>query len=285
MYTIPARKRSVALPLTAAFLSLLLFPAPTRAETGKAETGKKEAWQILETAIQADVPGDRATAIRVLGLLPGDPKAAELAGKGLDDPKSQVRAAAAAALGQMGASASIPSLKKALHDSEVSVALAAAHALNLMHDESAYEVYYGILTGGRKGGKGLIGAQLDALQDPKKLAGIGLREGIGFVPFAGIGWDAFRAIQKNDTSQVRAAAASVLADDTDPKSGEALVNATGDKNWLVRIAALEALAKRKDPSLLSRIEPSMSDSKKEVRYTAASVVLRLHAVQEARESK
>ncbi len=171
MHTIRTRKPSVAFQLIAAFSSLLLFPALTRAETGK-----KEAWQILETAIRADAPDDRATAIRVLGLLPGDPKAVELAGKGLDDPKSQVRAAAAAALGQMGASAAIPSLKKALYDGEVSVALAAAHALNLMHDESAYEVYYGILTGGRKGGKGLIGAQLDTLQDPKKLAGIGLRE-------------------------------------------------------------------------------------------------------------
>ena len=105
------------------------------------------------------------------------------------------------------------------------------------------------------------------------------------MPFAGIGWDVFRVIHKNDSSPVRAAAASVLAEDTDPRSGEALVNATGDKNWLVRVAGLEALAKRKDPSLLGRIEASLSDSKKEMRYTAAAVVLRLHAVQEARESK
>jgi HEAT repeat protein len=84
---------------------------------------------------------------------------------------------------------------------------------------------------------------------------------------------------------VRAAAASVLATDNDPKSGEALVNATTDKSWLVRVAALEALAKRKDPALLAKIEPSLLDSRKEVRYTAAAVVLRLHAVQEARDAK
>jgi HEAT repeat protein len=280
MRTIPARKPTVALQLTAAFLSLLLFSALTRAETTK-----KEAWQILETAIQADDPEDRATAIRALGLLPGDMKAAELAGKGLDDLKPQVRAAAAAVLGQMGASASIPRLKEALYDKDISVALAAAHALNLMRNDSAYEVYYAILTGARKGGKGLIAEQVDTLHDPKKLASIGFSEGIGFVPLAGIGWQAFRVIHKNDSSPVRATAASVLADDTDPKSGEALANAAGDKNWLVRVAALEALAKRKDPSLLSRIEASLSDSKKEVRYTAAAVVLRLHAVQEAREAK
>ncbi len=280
MRTIAARETSLVFLLTVAFLLLSAFPALTRAET------KKElAWKILETAIQGDDTGDRVTAIRVLGLLPSDTKAAGVAGKALDDPKPEVRAAAAAALGQMGSTASIPNLKKALSDKETSVALAAAHALDLMHDDFGYEVYYAVLTGERKGGKGLIAEQVNTFRDPKKLAGLGFSEGIGFVPFAGIGWNAFRAIRKNDSSPVRAAAASVLADDTDPRSGVALVNATGDKNWLVRVAALEALAKRKDPSLLSRIETSMSDSKKEVRYTAAAVVLRLHAVQEARESK
>ncbi|HLB87464.1 MAG: hypothetical protein AUH86_25230 [Acidobacteria bacterium 13_1_40CM_4_58_4] len=280
MRTIAARETSLVFLLTVAFLLLSAFPALTRAET------KKElAWKILETAIQGDDTGDRVTAIRVLGLLPSDTKAAGVAGKALDDPKPEVRAAAAAALGQMGSTASIPNLKKALSDKETSVALAAAHALDLMHDDFGYEVYYAVLTGERKGGKGLIAEQVNTFRDPKKLAGLGFSEGIGFVPFAGIGWNAFRAIRKNDSSPVRAAAASVLANDTDPRSGEALANATGDKNWLVRVAALEALAKRKDPSLLSRIETSMSDSRKEVRYTAAAVVLRLNAVQEARDRK
>ena len=280
MRTIPDRETSLVSLFTVAFLLLSAFPRPTRAET------KKElAWKILETAIQGDDMADRATAIRVLGLLPGDTKAAGIAGKALDDPKPEVRTAAATALGQMGSTASIPNLKKALSDKDTAVALAAAHALDLMHDEFGYEVYYAILTGERKGGKGLIAEQVNTFRDPKKLAGLGFSEGIGFVPFAGIGWNAFRAIRKNDSSPVRAAAASVLANDTDPRSGEALANATGDNNWLVRVAALEALAKRKDPSLLGRVETSMSDSRKEVRYTAAAVVLRLNAVQEARDRK
>jgi hypothetical protein len=36
------------------------------------------------------------------------------------------------------------------------LALAAAHSLELMHDDSAYEVYYEVLTGQRKAGRGLI---------------------------------------------------------------------------------------------------------------------------------
>lgn len=280
MRTIPAREPNLLLLLAAAFSLLSFFPVLTRAETSK-----EQAWQVLETAIQGDDMADRVTAIRVLGLLPGDTKAAGIASKALDDPKPEVRAAAATALGQMGSTASIPSLKKALSDKDTSVALAAAHALDLMHDEFGYEVYYAILTGERKGGKGLLAGQFDTFRDPKKLAGFGFSEGIGFVPFASIGWNAFRAIRKNDSSPVRAAAASVLANDTDPRSGEALANATADNNWLVRVAALEALAKRKDPSLLGRVETAMSDSKKEVRYTAAAVALRLNAVQEARDRK
>jgi len=277
----PSSAREMAARLLI-FGFLFIFPTCIPAP---AEGGTEDAWKILEAAIQGDKTGDRVIAIRVLGLLPSDMKAASLAAKALDDPKAEIRAAAATALGQMGSTASIPNLKRALSDKDVSVALAAAHALSLMQDDYAYEVYYAIVTGERKSSKGLIAAQLDTLRDPKKMAQFGFSQGIGYLPFASVGWEAFRAIQKNDSSPVRAAAASVLATDNDPKSGEALVNATADKNWLVRVAALEALAKRKDPALLTKIEPSLLDSRKEVRYTAAAVVLRLHAVQEARDAK
>ena len=65
-----------------------------------------------------------------------------------------MRSAAAAALGNMQSRRSIPKLKAAMEDPDPSVALAAAHSLDLMHDNSAYEVYYGVLNGERKAGKG-----------------------------------------------------------------------------------------------------------------------------------
>ena len=85
-----------------------------------------------------------------------------------------------------------------MEDQDPSVALAAAHALDLMHDNSAYEVYYEILNGDRKAGKGLIASQTSMLHDPKKMAEFGFEQGIGFVPFAGIGWGAIKAIRKDD---------------------------------------------------------------------------------------
>ena len=113
------------------------------------------------------------------------------------------------------------------------------------------------------------------------MAMLGFEEGIGFIPFAGIGWEAIKTIGKDDSSPVRAAAAKVLARDPDPATTKTLAEATGDKNWVVRAAALEALAKRGDPSALDSVELSMYDPKDSVKFTAAAAVLRLMAVKES----
>jgi len=240
---------------------------------------EQQAWQILNAACTGDKTSDRAMAIRILGLMPNDAAALGLATKALKDPKPEVRAAAAAALGDMHSWKSIPKLRIAMDDQDPTVALAAAHSLQLMHDNSAYEVYYEVLNGERKASRGLIASKTSLLSDPKKLAQLGFEEGIGFIPFAGIGWGAVKAITKDDTSPIRAAAAKVLAKDPDPATTKALTDAAGDKSWLVRAAALEALAKRGDPSVLDTVKLYLLDEKDIVRYTAAAAVLRLTAIQ------
>ena len=243
-------------------------------------SAKEEAWQMLDDACADDKTGAHATAVRVLGLVPNDAKALALAEDGLDSDKPEIRAAAAAALGDMQARTSIPKLRTVLDDDDPLVALAAANALNAMHDKSADEVYYEVLTRQRKAGKGLIASETSVLKDPKKMAEMGFEEGIGFIPFAGIGWGAVKAITKDDSSPVRAAAAKALANDPSPATTKALSEATEDKSWLVRVAALESLAKRGDSSALHVVASRMSDEKLTVRYTAAAAVLRLTAVKE-----
>lgn len=257
-------------------------PAPASPASVKgATTPKDQAWQILEDACTGDKTGDRATAILVLGLIPNDARSARLAQKALTDERPEVRAAAAAALGDMQSRASISKLKAAMEDQDPSVALAAAHSLDLMHDNSAYEVYYEILNGDRKAGKGLIASQTSMLHDPKKMAEFGFEQGIGFVPFAGIGWGAIKAIRKDDASPVRAAAARVLARDPDPATTRALAEATGDNSWIVQAAALEALAKRGDPSTLPTVQRYLSDEKNAIKFTAAAAVIHLTAIKQA----
>jgi HEAT repeat protein len=257
-------------------LAVLFSPAATL----HAANAKEEAWDMLNAAIGGDT-GDRVTAVAVLALITKDAKAFSLATEALDDPKPEVRIAACNSLAALNNKAAIPNLQKTLADTEISVVIAAAHALNALKDESAYDVYYAILTGAVKDNKGMIAKQLDTLKDPKELAKMGFNEGIGFVPFAGAGWDAFRMLHKTDPSPVRAAAASVLAVDPDPKTAEALISATRDKNWIVRVAALEALNRRGDPTLVPKIRPAMNDTKKKVRLTAAAVVIHLSAMKRA----
>jgi HEAT repeat protein len=237
----------------------------------------------LQTAADGDNLAHRADAVRVLGLVPGNKRALHMAERALSDSKPQVRTAAAQALEGMRARVSIPKLERVLADPEPAVVLAAAHALEVMHEDSGYEIYYEVLTGERKASKGLIASQADTFKDPRKLALLGFEEGIGFVPFAGVGWEAYRRVSPRDASPVRAAAARILARDPDPESGKALaVAASHDKSWAVRAAALEAISKRNDPSLLQAAELDMADDKEVVKYTAAAATLHLLHVSRSR---
>jgi HEAT repeat protein len=224
--------------------------------------------------------GERTQAVRALRLLPGDPEALEMAQRALQDQKPEVRAAAATALGLMGSKVSIPGLKKALSDKEPSVVLAAAHALQVLNDPAGYEVFYEVLTGERKPAEGLAAQGMETLKDRKKMAKLGFEEGLGFIPYADIGFSAAKAVRKDATSPVRAAAAKLLVNDPDPRVGQALVRAASDKSWMVRASALLAIAKRGDPELLNGIVPAMSDKNEVVRCTAAAAVIRLTTVPE-----
>src|SRR5260370_31012806 len=108
------------------------------------------------------------------------------------------------------------------------------------------------------------------------MAKMGFEEGIGFIPFAGMGYEAFKTVTKNDSSPVRAAAAKQLARDPDPGTAKALLKATTDKNWQVRAAALEALAQRGDPSLVPQIAAAPDDVKHRVPFSSAPLLHHLN---------
>ncbi len=111
------------------------------------QTQTQKAWDLIQAGIADHSTEKHATAIRVLGLLPSDSKARELSEQALTDEHPEVRASAATALGKMRSRTSIPKLKHALEDKDITVALAAANALREMGDPAAYRVYYAVLTG------------------------------------------------------------------------------------------------------------------------------------------
>ena len=244
-------------------------------QEARREALRKNAWGILWAGTQSRDSRKRSKAVEALGFLRASPEVVHLAENKLQDPKPEVRAAAANALGEMHSSASIPQLEKALSDNDLSVGLAAARALLRMKQNAGYSVYYAVLTGQRKSGQGLIAQQLDQLDNPRKFAEFAFDQGIGFLPYAGYCLEVMDALKKKDNSPLRAAAAGVLANDPDPRSGKALAAACSDKNWMVRLAALSAIALRGDPSLLPAATHALQDNVDVVRYTAAAVVLRL----------
>jgi HEAT repeat protein len=255
------------------------------ASLSAAQTRKERAWQLLEDGAKAKNFSTRAVAVRVLGLLPGDAHALAIAEKALQDEDDSVRTAAATALGQIGIKRAVPDLRDLLNDRDTGVVLAAAHALTALGDETGYDVYYVILTRQRKSSGSALQDEKKILKDHKQLAKLGFEQGIGYVPFAGYGYGAIRALTKDDTSPVRAGAAKALAMDPDPASAAALAEATWDHSWIVRAAALDALARRGDPSVLRQIEHAMGSGHDAVKYTAAAAVIRLTTIRDARAGR
>jgi HEAT repeat protein len=147
----------------------------------------------------------------------------------------------------------------------------------MLGDPAAFEVYYAVLAGEKKSGDTLLESQSKMIHDPKALAKIGFEQGIGFVPFGGASYAAFKMMTKDDVSPVRSAAASKLSKDPDPKSQRLLESAVSDKKWLVRAAAIDALAKRGNPASIGAVVPALDDGNDVVKFTACAAVIRLVA--------
>lgn len=244
-----------------------------------------DSWKVLEAGLLAKSPSQRLAAVRVLGIIHEDPHAAELAENALKDSNPGVRAAAATALGQMHATRADAALKQALNDKQLPVVMAAAHALCLLDDPACYDVYYAFLTGGRQNKSSMVSQQMQILRDPKQVAAMGFNEGIGYVPFAGMGWEAVQTIMKDKKSGAAAKAALVtaLATDPDPRADQVLIKETQSPKWVLRVAALEAVAKRGNPALTSDIQNALADPKVEVKDTAAATIIHLNDIRESHD--
>lgn len=264
-------------------ICLVVLPTAATRSTAQdsAQTQEQTAWTVLNTGLEDNSTDVRVRAVHVLGELNGNAKAKDAAISALkNDKQAEVRAAAAQSLGEMGAKDAIADLHATFQDTDPSVIIAAAHSLIQLGDNTGYNVYYAVLTGEQKTGQSLSEQQKKMLKDPKKMASLGVQAGVGFIPFGGLAMGGYKMLTRDDTSPVLAAAALVLAKDPDPKSGNALADASANKDkWLVRAAAFDAIAKRGDPALLDAAGAGLQDEKDQVRISAAAAVIRLHDIQ------
>lgn len=254
---------------------LLMLAAPITATADAKPVDN--AWSILENGVTNQSSDKRAKGVHALRLLPESEKARQMAEKALSDQNADVRVEAANSLGQMRATRARAKLKETLNDKDVKVVIAAANALYLMKDPAAYDVYYALLTGERKGSAGLVQSELNTLKDRKGLEALAFETGIGFVPFGSMSYQAWKTVTHDGDSPVRAAAAEKLATDPDPMTTRALESSCSDKKWRVRDAVVDAIAKRGDPALLKSVAPLLWDDNDTVMYDAAATVVHLSA--------
>ena len=253
--------------------TLLLVVLTAAKLMGQAPTDR--AWKMLKAGASSTSTETRVKAIRALEVMGKNALAEQIAISALKDSKPEVRVAAVQTLGSVGSSAAPPEIRKVVPNGDTELVFAAAAALYKLNDPAAYEIYYAALTKERKSGEGLVESQMKMLRNPKALAKVGFESGIGFVPFGGIGYGAYKTVTRDDESPVRAAAALKLATDKDPKSGEALAKAASDEKTMVRQAAIAAIAARGDATLLKAVTPRMEDKEEVVRFNAAACTIRL----------
>jgi HEAT repeat protein len=241
-----------------------------------------QAWKILQAGVHHKSANKRVQAVSALGLIANDPKAIETAEHALQDSNAEVRRAAVTALGDMDSQASLPKIRALLEHSDAKTVVVIAAVLKKLNDPQAYDLYYQILTGERKAGGGI----LDGLKDKKSLEKMGVEEALGFIPFGGIGIGAYDYFKQNGSSNanVNVAAATALAQDRDLATEKALIQASFGGKEIIQVAALRALAKRGEPSVVKDIEPAMYSEKSFVSYTAAAAVVHLSSEHSTRRS-
>lgn len=231
------------------------------------------AWTLLKEGLSNTNAGKRMKAVHALGL--AGLRTQSMAETALTDPDKLVRAEAAAALLQMNAVGASPKLRQCLKDKELQVVLACANTLYEFKDPAAYEIYYDILTGERRSHTGLLQSQLDTLHDRRQLEMLAFQTGIGFVPYGGTAWQAIKTIERDDSSPIRALAATRLAKDPSKATTAGLEKYAQDKKPQVREAVLQAIAVRGDPALMNTVETLLGDDNESVRFDAAATVISL----------
>jgi HEAT repeat protein len=244
---------------------------------------EQTAWEVLKQGLtekNVDKHRQALTAVGAIGNTAQGRQLLETALKDESDPL--IRQTAAAVLGQMKATESIPALKAALEDPEGEVQFAAAKALWDMGDKTGRGLIEDVLTGQQKTTEGLVNGMARKgqrkLHDPKGMAILGLKEASGAVlgPF-NLGVVATeQAFKDNAAAPGRTLAVAILTEECDTETVRLLEWAfMNEKSWAVRAAAAKGLGKCGTADTVPKLETALSDSNMAVKAMAASSVIRL----------
>jgi HEAT repeat protein len=263
------------------FLALIVFSlGPNPSAPAQSASDAADAWHRLQTALQQEDSDGRTQVIAALATLGAEnPQAVGLIIKALDDHSADVRQLAADKLGEMKATAAIPRLKTALKDSNPAVSFTAARALWNMGDKSGKDELLQVLARSRSAGPGLVQSTIHdtekKLDKPQGVLMMGAEQATGFFfgP-AGYGITIIKDVEKDRSLPARTVAITLIQDDKDPRSWEALRQATVDGSWIIRAAAARGLGNSR-PGYIPVLKPLLNDSHRAPRYMAAASIIRL----------
>ena len=243
----------------------------------------ENAWKVITSATSSNSTVKRKQAVSALEIAGRDRRAVSIVEAALSDKEVEVRVAAVAVLCAVKSRSSMPKLRATLDDPAPEVSFAAARALWDLGDQTGRDILVAVALGDRASSSGLIREQMrDAvkkLHNPAALAVLGMKEGAGaFLGPFGMGILVIEELRKDGSAAARTLSVAALAHGTDPKTLDVLIDALSDKNWVVRAAAVKALATRGNAAMISKLEPSLHDKQEAVRYMAAAAIIRLSAV-------
>jgi hypothetical protein len=272
--------------MRSALLVSLLWPAIAICQTAPAQpvAHDRDCRDILDKALKDKNPDTRKQAAIALSLVgSADPYASQLESL-LDDKDVEVRLSAVASLSDLKDSRTIAALHKALNDEVPEVSFAAARSLWALNDPEGKKALLAILGGESKASSGFFAKQkrdaLRMMHTPKPMFMFVVRTGAGFAPVPGLGTgvSSLQALLSDPSVSGRATAALLLEKEKDDQTLTALKDASQDKDWSVRAAAVHALVLRDDPALESYIVPLLEDKTEGVRLRAAAGYLRLETI-------
>jgi HEAT repeat protein len=240
---------------------------------------RKAAWEILATAAADNKASRRQNVIVAASTIGTWSKAVSLVESLLRDKDPDVRGVAAAALAEMNSRRSIPALRRVLNDDSAVVRFAAAKSLWQLGDYSGREILTDVLQGDSSPSDGVIKSNLrDAnkkLHSPKELAFAGINAASGLLGPFSYGVTMAEQFATDKSASARALSASLLASDRNPASLRELQVALQDKNPAVRVAVAKALGHHPCRLVAEDLHSLLTDSKDEVKYTAAAALLRI----------
>ena len=197
----------------------------------------------------------------------------------MTEPDLDVRTAAVLAAGQTKDRNLTTNIRNLLDDKEPQVAFAAAMTLWKMNDKSGEDILMSVVNGDRSTNPTLLHGTKHKinkdLHDPAMLARMGAMQGAYMLlgPF-GYGITAFQFMHQTGGDFARASAIEQLSQERIEPVHRELIAALGEKDQIVRVAALKGLMEYHDNATSMAIYKLFVDSKYPVRLTAAAAYLR-----------